>query len=338
MSDNRMLLVDLDARTIEDAHASALPMLLETRDVLVVNDAATLPASLAATLRGEPVEVRLLEGPYGATTRAVLFGRGDHRTPTERRPAPPLVAEGDVLTVGASSLTVASVSALSPRLVTLRWPLARAARFALLYRVGRPVQYSYEPLPLALWDVQTAFASRPWAVEMPSAARPLDGAMLLALARKGVSIATLTEAAGLSATGDPALDAALPLPERYEIPAATVRAIARARAEGGRVVAVGTSVVRALEDSAHRHGEVRAGLAVAELTLAPDTVPRVASGLLTGIHVPGESHYQLLAAFADATTLKRASERAVQGGYRLHEFGDSALFLPDIAQRARRAA
>jgi S-adenosylmethionine:tRNA ribosyltransferase-isomerase len=166
----------------------------------------------------------------------------------------------------------------------------------------------------------------------------LTGSLLLALAARGVEVATLTHAAGLSASGDPAVDAALPLPERYDIPLATVRRIEATRARGGRVVAVGTSVVRALEDSALRHGAVRAGVASAELILDQDTSPRVVSGLLTGIHVPGESHYKLLAAFARAATLARAAALAAQQGYRIHEFGDAALFLPDLLTRGASSA
>jgi S-adenosylmethionine:tRNA ribosyltransferase-isomerase len=333
----RMLLVDTEAHALGESRIAALPTLLDVRDLLVVNDAATLPASLLASVGAEPVEVRLLEGPHGETTRAVLFGLGDYRTATELRPAPPKLAVGDVIAVGPARLTVAAVSSLSPRLVTLSWPGDRAARFALLYRAGRPVQYSYVPEPLALWDVQTPFAARPWAVEMPSAARPLDFAVLRSLGQRGVAIARLTEAAGLSATGDPAIDAALPMPERYEIPPETVHAIAETRGRGGRVIAVGTSVVRALEDAFARHGRVVAGAATATLVLSPSTTPRVVAGLLTGIHAPGESHYQLLAAFCEAETLTRATELARVRGYRPHEFGDAALLVPGVL-RARRAA
>lgn len=336
----RMLLVDPREDALAEGDTSRLPELLDARDLLVVNDAATLPASLAAsTLDGEPIEVRLVEPPLGESARAVLFGRGDYRTPTERRPPPPRLAPGASIVIGSERLEVIAVSSRTPRLVTLRWPSAPDARFALIYRAGRPVQYSYEPLPLALWDVQTRFASRPWAVEMPSAARPLDGAMLLALRTRGVQLASLTHAAGLSSTGDPVLDAMLPLPERYEIPRATVQAITRVRERGGRVVAVGTSVVRALEDVWLRHGAVRAGRSTAELVLDAHHVPRVVSGLLTGIHVPGESHYALLGAFAPEPLLARATDHALAGGYRLHERGDAALILPGLlAASARNAA
>jgi S-adenosylmethionine:tRNA ribosyltransferase-isomerase len=335
----RLLLVDPDTRAVEEAEVAQLPYLLAPEDLLVVNDAATLPASLhARSRRGDELEIRLLEGPYHGFTRAVLFGAGDYHTPTEFRAPPPQLGVGEELRVGDDLvLSIAHVSALSARLVIVRWQLPPAQRFAALYAHGRPVQYSYIPEPLALWDVQTVFAARPWAVEMPSAARPLTSEILLRLRTLGVRVAHLTHAAGLSATGDALLDAALPLPERYEIPDGTAREVAETQQRGGRVVAVGTSVVRALEDSAlQHHGQVRAGSAMAELVLEPDTPRRVVSGLLTGIHIPGESHYRLLQAFVDTATLARSVELALQRGYRAHEFGDASLILPGVSvSRAR---
>jgi S-adenosylmethionine:tRNA ribosyltransferase-isomerase len=327
-----MLLIDPATRTLAESTVKALPNLLEPGDLLVVNDAATLPASLhALTARAECVEIRLLEGPYAPCTRAVLLGAGDFRTPTEFRAPPPPLGLADTLHIGGSALEIVYVSELSTRLVVLRWPGDLAERFRMLYQHGRPVQYSYVPEPVALWDVQTVFAARPWAVEMPSAARPLSAELLLLLRARGVGIARLTHAAGLSATGDSVLDAALPLPERYEIPESTVAQIVRTQAQKGRVLAVGTSVVRALEDSAASHGAVRAGHALAKLVLDADTPRHVTSGLLTGIHVPGESHYNLLTAFVDAATLRRSVLLAESRGYRAHEFGDAAIILPGIS-------
>jgi S-adenosylmethionine:tRNA ribosyltransferase-isomerase len=337
--ETRMLRIDPAAQLIDEGRVAALPSLLGPSDLIVLNDAATLPASLQATsAKAEPVEVRLLEGPHAPFTRAVLFGAGDYRTPTEFRLAPPALRAGDTLQVGTALLEIVYVSELSTRLVVLRWQGSLAERFSLLYRNGRPVQYSYVPEPVALWDVQTVFAARPWAVEMPSAARPLTSALLLQLRARGIGIARLTHAAGLSATGDSVLDAALPLPERYEIPEITVARIKRTQERGGRVLAVGTSVVRALEDSAATHGEVRAGTAIAKLVLDADTARRVTSGLLTGIHVPGESHYKLLSAFVDAATLERSVLLAQSLGYRAHEFGDAAIILPGISAQRRLAA
>jgi S-adenosylmethionine:tRNA ribosyltransferase-isomerase len=189
------------------------------------------------------------------------------------------------------------------------------------------VQYSYLRDPLPLWHVQTAFAGRPLAAEMPSAGRPLRLRLLRALGAGGVCVATVTHAAGLSSTGDPALDAALPLPELSLVPPETVAAIERTRGRGGRVVAVGTTVVRALE-GAFRGGCLRAGAAMTDLRIGPGFAPRVVSGLLTGLHEPGESHFELLQAFAPRGLLEAALAHAARSGYRAHEFGDTSLVLP----------
>jgi S-adenosylmethionine:tRNA ribosyltransferase-isomerase len=162
---------------------------------------------------------------------------------------------------------------------------------------------------------------------MPSAGRPLSWQLLAALRRRGVELAWLTHAAGLSATGDPALDAALPLPERYHIPRATAAAVHRARADGRRVIAVGTTVVRALEGAA-RAGQWAGGNGTTDLVLGPDSELRAVDGILTGIHAPGESHFRLLGAFAPAALLDAASRHARARGYVPHELGDLCLVLP----------
>jgi S-adenosylmethionine:tRNA ribosyltransferase-isomerase len=216
---------------------------------------------------------------------------------------------------------------VSPRLVTLRFAASGAALLALLYAHGRPVQYSHRDAPLELWDVQTAYGARPWAVEAPSAGLPLTGATLLALRRRGVALSSLTHAAGLSATGDPVLDAALPLPERYDIPAATVDAVARARRRRGRVVAVGTTVVRALEGVARAHGRLVPGAGTTDIVILPSFRPRVVDGLITGLHEPGSSHLRLLGAFVATPLLDAAYRHAGTAGYVGHELGDASLIL-----------
>jgi S-adenosylmethionine:tRNA ribosyltransferase-isomerase len=174
--------------------------------------------------------------------------------------------------------------------------------------------------------VQTAFAGRPLAAEMPSAGRPLRVSLLRALRSRGLAIAVITHAAGLSSTGDRALDAALPLPELSLVPESAVAAVDAALAKGGRVVAVGTTVVRALE-GAVRSGRLQAGAKRTDLRIGPGFRPRVVSGLLTGLHEPGESHFELLQAFAPRALLEAAIEHAARAGYLSHEFGDSCLIL-----------
>jgi len=259
--------------------------------------------------------------------RAVVFGGGSWRVPTERRPPAPVLAPGSRLSFGGSGAIVQAVLSPSPRLLAVRFDLSGEAFWSELYRVGKPVQYSYLSGELRLWHVQNTYAARPWAAEAPSAGFVLSLDRIARLRRHGVEIATLTHAAGLSSTGDEALDAALPLGERFEIPAATVEAIARARARGGRVIAVGTSVVRALETRALESGELRAGAGQSELRIGPGFSLRVVDGLLSGIHDPAASHYALLQAFTSRAQLDAAHAAAERWGYLEHEFGDVCLLL-----------
>lgn len=328
----RLLVVDGSRRDggLRDRAVRDLPEELRAGDLLVVNDAATLPGSLRGHAdRGEPIEVRLSSELLPGTFRAVVFGDGDWRTPTEARaPAPPL-EPGDRLRLGDGvSATVVAVSFLSARLVDLRFEAAGDDLWPALYRAGAPVQYAYLRGALDTWHVQTVYASRPWAAEMPSAGRHLDWSLLGALRRRGIGLAALTHAAGLSSTGDAAIDAALPFPERWEIGAATAAAVERARAGGGRIIAVGTSVVRALESaSAGEDGAVRAGHGVTSLRIGDGYRRRVVDGLFTGMHEPSGSHFDLCAAFAPRALLLEAHARARSLGYLGHEFGDASLVV-----------
>jgi S-adenosylmethionine:tRNA ribosyltransferase-isomerase len=308
----RLLHVDRRSGAFRDLRMADLPQLLGPGDLLVVNDAATLPASF----RLPGGELRLAQRLPDATWLAVLFGPGDWRTRTEDRAPPPPVTAGDRLPLGPD-LVVEVLEVRRPRLIRIAFDKDGAALWRAVYRLGRPVQYAHVAAPLELWHVQTGFAARPWAVEEPCAGRPLTAALLDAIRRRGADIRPLTHAAGLSATGDPELDAILPLPEAYEIPAATVAALGRAR----RVVAAGTTVVRALESYAAT-GE-RA--AMTDLLVNDRHRLRAAHAVLTGAHEPGSSHFHLLEAFAPRPTLLAAHAHAAAAGYLAHEFGDSVL-------------
>jgi S-adenosylmethionine:tRNA ribosyltransferase-isomerase len=191
--------------------------------------------------------------------------------------------------------------------------------------------------PLALWDVWTSIAGTPAAYEPPSAGFALDWQMLADFEARGIEFATLTHAAGISSTGDPELDRMLPLDEPYRIPVATEEAIAAALCESRRIVAIGTTVVRALEHSAATFGSVAAGDNVATNRIGPETQLRVVDVILSGTHEPGSSHYELLHAFADRSTLRRADDALQSAGYRTHEFGDSVLIERDSRRYSRRA-
>jgi S-adenosylmethionine:tRNA ribosyltransferase-isomerase len=327
-------LLVVDARgEITHAPRAAFVEFLRPGDLVIANDAATLPASLRGEHgpSGGPVEVRLagrdsLAAEDVRRFSAVVFGAGDYRTRTEDRPPPPPLEPGDRLTLGPLAATVERLLG-HPRLVSLRFDGTPDAFWAGLARHGRPVQYAHVPEPLALWDVWTAVAGPPVAFEPPSAGFALDWRALAAMRARGVAFATLTHAAGLSSTGDGELDRRLPFAEAYRVPVATAVAVGRVWARGGRVVAVGTTVVRALEHAALQAGGggVRAGDGLATQRVGAATRLRVVDVILSGTHEPGTSHYELLRAFTDDTTLGRANVELSARGYRTHEFGDSVL-------------
>ncbi|HEX7955981.1 MAG TPA: S-adenosylmethionine:tRNA ribosyltransferase-isomerase [Pyrinomonadaceae bacterium] len=326
----KLLIVDA-FRHIGHAPRAAFVEFLRRGDLVVANDAATLPASLQGTHAptGSPVEVRLAGRPSLAPEdvrrfSAVVFGAGDFHTRTEDRPAPPALSNGDRLALGPLRATVERTLG-HPRLVALSFEGTPDEVWAGLAHHGRPVQYSHIRTPLALWDVWTRVAGPPVAFEPPSAGFALDWRSLASMRGRGVEFATLTHAAGISSTGDEALDRLLPFDEPYRIPEATARAVVRARRRGGRVVAVGTSVVRALEDAASDDGLVRAGEGLATGRIGPASRLRVVDAILSGTHEPGTSHYELLRAFVDDDTLARTSVELDARGYLTHEFGDSVL-------------
>ena len=389
--DARLLVVLADGR-ISHAPRSRLVEFLHPGDLVIANDAATLPASLRGVHvpTGAEIEVRLagtraprkvgspkggnarrvkVEGPKGGNFRlrtlqpwtfqpfrlpafqpycdvvsslscsfsAIVFGAGDFRTRTEDRPLPPALAPGDRLVLGPLSATIDALLD-HPRLVSLRFSGPPDAVWAGLARHGRPIQYAHVPTPLALWDVWTPMAAVPAAFEPPSAGFAIDWAMRGAMRARGIGFASITLAAGLSSTGDPALDRRLPFDEPYQIPEATASAIRRARSQGGRIVAVGTTVVRALEHAAAAGGIVHPGYGIADQRVGPSSSLRVVDAILSGTHEPGSSHYQLLRAFLDDASLAVASAELDAKGYRTHEFGDSVLIEEREPFRTRRSA
>lgn len=329
--DAKLLVVDAFGH-IRHAPRTALIEFLRPGDLVIANDAATLPASLRGThaVTGGALEVRLAGRPSLRPEdvkrfKAVIFGAGDFHTLTENRPAPPPLAAGDRLILGPLRATVENLLN-HPRFVSLCFDGTPDEVWTGLARHGHPIQYAHVPAPLALWDVWTRIAGPPVAFEPPSAGFVLDWHALALMRERGVEFETLTHAAGISSTGDDELDGRLlPLDEPYRIPDATACAISRTRERGGRVIAIGTTVVRALEHAAARDGRVRAGEGVATGRLGPMSRLRVVDAILSGTHEPGTSHYELLRAFTDDATLRATSAELDGRGYRTHEFGDSVL-------------
>lgn len=323
-AETRVLTHDMGARRL--VSVEQLGQLLRPGDLLVLNDAGTLPASLIGRVRGAFVELRLAGtsrqagfASFPSRWRAVAFGPGTWRDDTDHRPPPPPLHPGDRIELGAGF--AARVLRVRSRLVEVDFGCEGDALARRLYAAARPVQYRHLRRALRISEVQTGYAGRPWSVEMPSTGRPLRLSLLGALRAEGVQTAWLTHAAGLSATGLASLDAALPLDERYDIPEATLAAVDRTRAVGGRVVAVGTTVVRALE----AFGITGQARGWATRRIEPTTPLRVADALLTGVHSPGESHWELLGAFMPGAQLSALHADAVRSGLLAHEFGDLLL-------------
>ena len=311
--------------------------LLKPGDLVVANDAATLPASLYGihVPTGRAIEVRLagrnsLDPTQVDRFTAVVFGAGDFRTRTEDRVQPPALHPGDQLALGQLRATVERLLD-HPRLVSLYLHGSPREIWAGFARHGKPVQYAHVPQPLALYDTWSSIAANPAAFEPPSAGFVLSWATVATLAARGMGFATLTHAAGLSSTGDPHLDARFPLDEPYNIPNVTAEAINAARMRGNRIVAVGTTVVRALEDAAWANGHILAGPALARLKLGPETRLRVVDAILSGTHENGTSHHELLRAFVPRRVLLQMDEQLDARGYRTHEFGDSVLIERNVA-------
>jgi len=325
------LLVIRSGGSIEHWPRSALVELLQPGDLLIANDAATIPASLTGIHvgTGRSVEVRLagrssLEPADVTRFLAVIFGAGDFRTRTEDRPPPPELKAGDRLQLGPLQATVEGLEN-HPRLARLRFDGSALEIWSGLARHGKPIQYAHIKQPLALWDVWTPIAGPVVAFEPPSAGFTLSWKLVRVLAAKGVELATLTHAAGVSSTGDPHLDARLPFDEPYRIPNYTAEAIARAKQRRTRVIAVGTTVVRALEAAAQPDGLVKAGTGIATQKIGPASRLHIVDALLSGTHERGTSHYELLRAFASARTLEKMDNQLEFYRYTTHEFGDSIL-------------
>ena len=338
----RLLVVDEHGAVSHRSHRD-LPQLLRRGDLVIANDAATLPASLGGIHRrtGGEIEVRLAgRGSLSPTSvrrfTAVVFGAGDYRTPTEHRAAPPILHADDELLIASLRARVLQILG-HPRLIELEFDHSANEVWEGLARHGRPIQYAYVPRPLATWDTWTSIAAQPVAYEAPSAGFILDWSMLSELRSHGVRFATLTHAAGISSTGDPELDARLPFDEPYFIPATTAAMIAETKAAGGRIIAVGTTVVRALEHAAHGGGEVIAGPGLATGRIGPDTNLEVVDAIVSGMHEPGSSHYELLRSFQSDAAIVKMSEEADARDYHAHEFGDAVLIMRREPCQARAA-
>jgi S-adenosylmethionine:tRNA ribosyltransferase-isomerase len=302
----RLMVAHRDNGRIEHRRFHELPELLEPGDLLVVNVSETLPAAVAAA--GARIHFSTRAPGLDQSWRVVEVRSEDGSRPQRARAGERIKLRGG-----------ATLELSAPYLGGGRLMLARLESSGpveqYLHLHGEPIRYGYVPERWPLREYQNIYATTPGSAEMPSAGRPFTEELLARLAAAGVSLATITLHTGVSSPEghEP------PFPEEYEVPEVTASQIRRAR---GRVIAVGTTVVRALETTG---GEPRSGWT--RLVIGPERGVRVVDGLITGWHEPQASHLQMLEAIAGRELLRRSYERALTCGYRWHEFGDSHLIL-----------
>jgi len=293
-----------------------LPDLLLPGDLVVVNTSATLPAAVRA---GPGLVMHfstsLPDGSWLAELRAV---RGHATQPYPGgSPGQALPLPGDAV--------VTLVERVTGRLWRVR---LSTAVLPYLLRHGSFIHYSYVASDWPAQAYQTVFGTTPGSAEMPSASRPFTAGMIARLVVRGVTIAPITLHTGVSSLERDEE----PYPELYDIPPATARLVDATRRAGGRVVAVGTTVVRALETAAaareHAGSPLPASSGWTHHLVTPQTPPRVVDALFTGLHEPRSTHLLMLNAFAGAALLRRCYTAAVERCYLWHEFGDVHLLLP----------
>src|ERR1700760_341100 len=299
-----------------------LPGLLRPGDLIVVNTSGTLPAEVVALPDGDA-------RPRLAVHFSTAWPDGgwlvELRSITGPATVPPPGGEpGDTVALPAGARLI-----LDQRVTGRLWR-ARLSTAVVPYllRHGVPIRYSYVQHEWPLDAYQTVFATRPGSAEMPSASRPFSPEVVTRLVARGITFAPLTLDTGVSSLeGDEE-----PYPEPFDVPPATARLVNLTRRTGGRVIAAGTTVVRALETAARAEpagdGRVAASAGWPSHIVTPNVPLLAVDGLLTGLHEPRSSHLRMLAAFAGPDLLGRCYQAAIDARYLWHEFGDVHLLLP----------
>jgi S-adenosylmethionine:tRNA ribosyltransferase-isomerase len=317
----RMLVASRSGGSLAHSHFSELPRFLDEGDLVVVNTSGTLAAELdGVTPDGSAVQVHLsTQLPAGLWTVEV------------RRDGHALLgaAAGDTITLPEGGL-ITLLAAYSPgpggigvRLWVSRLELPERLH-SFLGRHGRPIQYGYARGNIPITAYQNVFATEPGSAEMPSAGRPFTPEVLTRLVAKGVGVTPLLLHAGVAS-----LEASEPpYAEYFRVSLATAHRINDARRSGGRVIAIGTTVVRALESVVDEHGHVHPGEGWTETVVSPEQPVRSCHGLLTGWHEPEASHLAMLEAIAGRPLLEASYAAALAERYLWHEFGDVHLILP----------
>lgn len=317
--DEVRLMVVAGSSGIEHRRFVELADLLRPGDVIVVNNSATLPAAVSVDkVRVVHFSTRLPTGGFVVEPRRAA-GHGTERWPDH----------------GAGTINMpgnASVELITPYPIGSSTDRLWMAEFRsnstlerYLSRWGHPIRYAHTREPLPISTYQTVFSSVSGSAEMPSASRPFSGRVLASLAARGITVAPITLHSGVSS-----LEAGeKPSPEWMRVPESTATLINTARQAGSRVIASGTTVVRALESATDSRGLVHPSTFWTDLFIESDHSMRSVDGLITGWHEPTSTHLAMLESLIGHDRLSGAYQEAISAGYLWHEFGDSALLLAD---------
>jgi S-adenosylmethionine:tRNA ribosyltransferase-isomerase len=321
MSRDEVRLMTVHPDRVTTTRFRDLPRMLEPGDLLVVNTSATLPARVPAR-RADGVTVPL----HVSTTLDDGSWVVEVRRPGNDGPDLGVEPASVLALPGGVRLTLVG-GFPEPRHASRLWrartdPVVTTTTFLAAH--GQPVRYGYLHGTFPLADYQNVYATEPGSAEMASAGRPFTAELLVRLMTRGIPVVPVTLHTGVSSpeSHEP------PYPERFTVPEVTARLVTSTRQAGRRVVAVGTTVTRALETATDDDGVTRAAGGWTDLVLGPDRPARAVTGLITGLHAPEASHLLLLEAVAGPELVDAAYRRAVDEHYLWHEFGDSMLFLP----------
>jgi S-adenosylmethionine:tRNA ribosyltransferase-isomerase len=314
--DVALLVASRSSEQLVHARFHELGRFVQAGDLLVVNTSATLPAALPGRLEGRPVELRL--STRSAGDRWLVELRAADRG---RYGRPPIGSRVELPAGGLAELLAPAGD--GERLCLARLSLPQPVE-VYLGEHGHAISYDHVGDEWPIEAYQTVFAREAGSAEMPSAARPFTAALVASLVSQGVLMAPVTLHTGVSSLerGE------VPYPERYRVPAYTARIANAVHGWGGRIIAVGTTVVRALETVAAPDGLLAAGMGTTSLVVTPERGLWAVDGLLTGWHEPESSHLSLLEAAAGVELLERSYTAARASDYRWHEFGDAHLLIP----------
>ncbi len=312
----RMMVLERETGHVSHDRFFQLENYLNSGDVLVLNNSRTIPAAFKADwvrggkVIGSDVELRLARKRTGAVWEVLS--------------TQPNVKQGDFFKISASLEAKVVGEVFKSPLLIMQFSLQGEEFYDAIYSVGYPVRYEYIKIPWQLDYYQTVFASQPGSIEMPSAGRAFSWEILMKLQEKGVKVVYLQLHTGLSyLLDDQNPHSPEELYEEYSISQEAMDEIWKAKAEGGKIIAGGTTAVRALETAAAK--SLLNGWT--NLYVTSEYQLQLVDGIITGFHEPKASHLDMLSAFVNEAALFKAYTAAIEKHYLWHEFGDINLII-----------